>query len=168
MWLVVPFFLWDSPLKTHLCSSIISIIFSYLWHLLFKHWLIQGSPVILLSYLCNLPFNRASSRLYFISNRFWKVWSTCIEIFRNLRMTGQPKGDQAVCPSAPQTEAAYPPLHVSARYTIHCTENPIYVFPEMKLGGLVPNSYIHLSVKDLYITRIGLPIKSLTDTWMWK
>ncbi len=26
---------------------------------------------------------------------------------------------------------------------VHCTENPIYVFPEMKLRGLVPNSYIH-------------------------
>ncbi len=24
-----------------------------------------------------------------------------------------------------------------------CTENPIYLFPEMKLCGLVPNSYIH-------------------------
>ncbi len=26
---------------------------------------------------------------------------------------------------------------------VHCTENPIYVFPEMKLRGLVPTSYIH-------------------------
>jgi hypothetical protein len=40
----------------------------------------------------------------------------------------------------------------------HCTANPIYVFPEMKLGGLVPNSYIHVSVSDLYIPRIGLSI----------
>jgi hypothetical protein len=32
---------------------------------------------------------------------------------------------------------------------LHWTENPIYVFPEMKLRGLVPNSYIHLSVGDL-------------------
>ena len=60
---------------------------------------------------------------------------------------------------------------------VHCTENPIYLFAEMKLRGLVPNSYIHLSVSDLYIPRIGLPIwlqqngltdhgiyKSLTDT----
>ncbi len=28
----------------------------------------------------------------------------------------------------------------------------------MKLRGLVPNSYIHVSVSDLYIHRIGLPI----------
>ncbi len=38
----------------------------------------------------------------------------------------------------------------------HCIENPIYVFPEMKLCGLVPNSYIHVSVNNLYIPRIGL------------
>jgi hypothetical protein len=45
-----------------------------------------------------------------------------------------------------------PPLQV------HCTESPINVFPEIKLRGLVPNSYIHVSVRDLYIPRIGLPI----------
>jgi hypothetical protein len=31
-------------------------------------------------------------------------------------------------------------------FSIHSTENPIYVFPEMKLRGLVPNSYIHVRV----------------------
>jgi hypothetical protein len=66
---------------------------------------------------------------------------------------------------------------------------PIYVFPEIKLCRLVisktevqsivlsPNSYTHISVRDLYISRIGLSIllqphsgpirgiyKSLTDT----
>jgi hypothetical protein len=40
----------------------------------------------------------------------------------------------------------------------HCTENPIYVFPEMKLHGLVPSSYSHVSVSDLYFPRIGLRI----------
>ncbi len=65
---------------------------------------------------------------------------------------------------------------------------PIYVFPEMQLIFpkqnyivLSLNSYTHISVRDLYISRIGLPIllreisgrilgiyKSLTDTWMWK
>jgi hypothetical protein len=30
--------------------------------------------------------------------------------------------------------------------------------PEMKFRGLVPNSYIHVYVKDLYIPRISLPI----------
>ncbi len=28
----------------------------------------------------------------------------------------------------------------------------------MKLRGLIPNPYIHVSVSDLYIPRIGLPI----------
>ncbi len=41
---------------------------------------------------------------------------------------------------------------------LHCTEDHIYIFPEMKLPGLVPISYIHVSVSDLYIPRIGLPI----------
>ncbi len=42
---------------------------------------------------------------------------------------------------------------------------PIYAFPEMKLlfpkqkyNFLSPNSYIHISVRDLYISRIRLPI----------
>ncbi len=48
-------------------------------------------------------------------------------------------------------------LHVARIYTVPCTENPIYVFLEMKLRGLVPSSYIHVSVSDLYILRIGLP-----------
>ncbi len=42
--------------------------------------------------------------------------------------------------------------------SVHCTENQIYVFPEMKLRGLVSNAYIHVSETDFYITRIGLPI----------
>ncbi len=33
----------------------------------------------------------------------------------------------------------------------HCKQDPIYVFQEMKLRGLVPNSYIHVSVSDLCI-----------------
>jgi hypothetical protein len=34
-------------------------------------------------------------------------------------------------------------------------KNQIYVFPEKELRGLSPNSYIHLSVSDLYISRTG-------------
>ncbi len=43
-------------------------------------------------------------------------------------------------------------------HVMHCTENPICVLPEMKLHGFVSNSYIHVSVRDLYIPRNGLPI----------
>jgi hypothetical protein len=58
---------------------------------------------------------------------------------------------------------------------LHCTKNPFCVFPEMKLRSLVHNSYIHVSVSNLYIPRIGIPVlrhlhrqtnlgnKSLTD-----
>ncbi len=37
----------------------------------------------------------------------------------------------------------------------HCTKNRIYVFPKKELRGLSANSYIHVSVRDLYIPRIG-------------
>jgi hypothetical protein len=44
---------------------------------------------------------------------------------------------------------------VKCVFTMHCTENQIYVFTEKELRGLSPNSYIHVSVNDLYISRIG-------------
>jgi hypothetical protein len=34
-------------------------------------------------------------------------------------------------------------------HEVHCKEDPIDVFPEMKLSGLVLNSYIYVSVGDL-------------------
>jgi hypothetical protein len=33
-------------------------------------------------------------------------------------------------------------------YAMHCAENPIYVFLEMKLRGLVPNRYFYVSVSN--------------------
>ncbi len=66
----------------------------------------------------------------------------------------------------------------------HCTENPVYLFPEMESRGLsdsVPTSTficllaIYIFQGSVHIfswSRIGRPIveiyKSLTDTWMWK
>jgi hypothetical protein len=43
-------------------------------------------------------------------------------------------------------------------FVMHCTENPIYVFPEMKLRGLVPFSNIHVSqsVRNSFIPRLVL------------
>ncbi len=35
----------------------------------------------------------------------------------------------------------------------------------MKLRGPVPHSYIHVSVSDLYITTIGLPILLQENRW---
>ncbi len=40
----------------------------------------------------------------------------------------------------------------------HYTENFKQIFPEKELRGLSPNSYIHVSVSDLHIPMIGLPI----------
>ncbi len=37
----------------------------------------------------------------------------------------------------------------------HFKENPIYVFLFRELRGLSPNFKIHVSVRDLYIPRIG-------------
>jgi hypothetical protein len=38
------------------------------------------------------------------------------------------------------------------------TANKIYVFPEVKMHGLVPNFHIHVKVSDLYIPTTGPPI----------
>jgi hypothetical protein len=40
--------------------------------------------------------------------------------------------------------------------SLHCTENLKHIFPEMKLSGLVPSFYIHVSVSSLYIPTISL------------
>jgi hypothetical protein len=52
---------------------------------------------------------------------------------------------------------------LSVKYTLlrHCTKNSKQIFPEMKLLGIVPNFYIHVSVSDLHIPIIGLQ----TQTW---
>jgi hypothetical protein len=50
---------------------------------------------------------------------------------------------------------------------------PINVFPEMKLCSLPkknynvrsPNSYTHISLRDLYISRIGLSISLQPNMW---
>ncbi len=40
----------------------------------------------------------------------------------------------------------------------HSKKDPIYVFPEMKLHGLVPNFHIHVSESNSFIPTIGPPI----------
>ncbi len=60
---------------------------------------------------------------------------------------------------------------------MHCNKNSKQIFLQMKMRGLVPNFYIHVSVSDLYspvnglqtqYRKIGGPIvgiyKSLTET----
>jgi hypothetical protein len=48
-----------------------------------------------------------------------------------------------------------PSTMASNSTTMHCNENPIHVSQEKKLRGLSPNFHLHVSVRDLYIPRIG-------------
>ncbi len=57
----------------------------------------------------------------------------------------------------------YGALQLSLKRKIPCKQNPIYVFPEMKLHGLVSNVHIHVSVRDWYISTIGLQQNRWTD-----
>ncbi len=47
----------------------------------------------------------------------------------------------------------------------HNTENLKQIFPEKELRGYSSNSYIHVSVRDLYIPLIGLPILRQENRW---
>ncbi len=47
----------------------------------------------------------------------------------------------------------------------HNTENSEQIFPEKELCVYSPNSYIHVSVSDLYIPLIGLPILLQKNRW---
>jgi hypothetical protein len=47
----------------------------------------------------------------------------------------------------------------------HNTETSKHIFPEKELRGLSPNFYIHVSVSDLYIPTIGLPILRQENMW---
>jgi hypothetical protein len=46
-------------------------------------------------------------------------------------------------------------LSPHAALQMHCIENSKQIFTEMKLRGLVPNFYIHVSVSALHIPMIG-------------
>ena len=47
------------------------------------------------------------------------------------------------------------PIKHQRNNRLHCRQDRIYVFPEMKLSGLVPNFHTHVSVSNLYIPTIG-------------
>ncbi len=38
---------------------------------------------------------------------------------------------------------------------VHCKEDPIYVFPDIKMRGLVPNFHFHLSLTDTWMQELG-------------
>ncbi len=45
------------------------------------------------------------------------------------------------------------------------TENSKQIFPDKELRGHSPNSYVHVSVSDLYIPMIGQPILQQENRW---
>jgi hypothetical protein len=47
----------------------------------------------------------------------------------------------------------------------HNTENSKQIFPKKEWRGLSPSFYIHVSVSDLYIPTIGLPIMLQENMW---
>ncbi len=49
-------------------------------------------------------------------------------------------------------------------YIKHYRQGPIYIFPELKLRGPIPNFHIYVSMSDLYIPTIGPPIL-LQQNW---
>ncbi len=74
-------------------------------------------------------------------------------------------------PTLTPTSQAYTSHAVPVRNQYKCLV-PIYVFPEMKLlfpkqngNVLSPSSYTHISVRDLYISRIDLPILLQPNMW---
>ncbi len=70
----------------------------------------------------------------------------------------------------------HPPLHLEIQTTFviylicaalqrHNTENCYQIFQGKELRGLSPNFHIHVSVRDLYSLRIGLPILLQENIW---
>ncbi len=55
-------------------------------------------------------------------------------------------------------EAISKPQYVHLLHPLHCKQDPIHVFPVMKLRGLLPNFHVHVSVSDLCIPTIVPPI----------
>jgi hypothetical protein len=55
--------------------------------------------------------------------------------------------------------------HGQATLQRHNTENSKQIFPGKELRGYSPNSYIFVSVSNLYIPLIGLPILLQENRW---
>jgi hypothetical protein len=49
--------------------------------------------------------------------------------------------------------------------SIHCKDKMQHIFPDKELRGHSPNSYIHVSVCDLYIPTIGLHVLLQENWW---
>jgi hypothetical protein len=56
-------------------------------------------------------------------------------------------------------------MHTTTTLQRHNTENSKQIFPGKELSGYSPNSYIHVSVIDLYIPPVGLPFLLQENRW---
>ncbi len=57
-------------------------------------------------------------------------------------------------------------LFLTLWFMLYCTENPTYVFPEMKLRGLITNSYFHIFERFVYIFPASFAAaKSVDGSW---
>ncbi len=59
------------------------------------------------------------------------------------------------------------PYTTRQRHKRRNTENSKQIFPEKELRSLSPNFHIHVSVSDLYIPTIGLPILRQENMWTY-
>jgi hypothetical protein len=98
---------------------------------------------------------------YFISYTLYITSVALLFIVTTVLCTRRKKILKPTCPDIKNMAQFHSNIHPPYRrlqLSSHCIENPIYVFPEMKLCCLVPNFYILVSVSDFYIPRIGLPL----------
>ncbi len=58
-------------------------------------------------------------------------------------------------PKGPVVEFSVAEYKDRSQGTLHCNENPIYVFLFWELRGLSPNFHTPVAVRDLYIPKIG-------------
>ncbi len=89
-----------------------------------------------------------------------KLWQA--GIVRDILLPASPSMDTVLNPMSEKAA-----LRGWARSTLqrYNTKKSKQVFPKKELRGHSPNSYIHVSVSDLYIPTIGLPILLQENKW---
>ncbi len=110
-----------------------------------------------------------------------QLQSTHVEVPNSNRMNCSNSSLLECSPTTQATRVWFPDETCLTALQRQNTDISKQIFPEKEYRGLSPNFHIHVSVIDLYIPTIGLPIlleeicrpllgpyKSLTDTWMWK
>jgi hypothetical protein len=81
-----------------------------------------------------------------------QIFTLELVLFNCLRSATERRKTKAVV-TLPGSHPIFPSFIV-----LTLKQDPIYVFPELKLPCVFPNFHIHISVSDLYIPIIGPPI----------